>query len=572
MTVNVSFDHYHDYDEVTGLLRDWAVNYASLSTLETIGKTPQGRDLWVLTLTNKGTGKADEKPGFWIDGNTHAGEVTGTEACLKAIHHLLTGYGKDPEVTELLDSTAVYVMPRVNPDGSEIYLITPHSRTSGGIPNPEFEDEFAEGLYPEDLNGDGYITMMRLRDPNGDWKASEKDPRVLVKRRPEDRGGVYYRVYREGLIKGYREGEVKMAPSRWKGGSNRNFPAGWSPTQSGQGGLFPLWEPEIRAIADYFYEHKNIGGLLTYHTYSGIVMRPYALWGDKHYEEKELEKDLAVYNALGAIGAEMSGWPVLSPHEEMTLNKKAARAGCSMDWWYDHFGLLMFGIEIWDMPSRAGFPNFHERGMRFVSGDLTEEENLKLLAWIDEQTGGEGFQNWTLYDHPQLGSVEIGGVRTKYVMQNPPTHLLDSALDKIYTFPIKLATMLPHVKITESKVEPLGDGVYRVKAEVSNLGFLPTNLTEQRKKIKLDKPVKVKIELGEGVELLAGRERFKLGNLEGRSDRLPGHPSYGVAGGKPEGSKKTVEWTVRAKELPASVRITSISLKGGRDTAEVELA
>jgi hypothetical protein len=570
--VKIEFDHYHDYKEVTDLMQAWAVNHDDLATLSSIGKTPQGRDLWILAITSKATGPADDKPGFWIDGNTHAGEITGTEACLKAIHHLLSMYGDDPDVTELLDSKAVYVMPRVNPDGSEIYLNTPYSRTSGGIPNPAFEDEFCEGLYPVDLDGDGAITKMRIRDPNGDWKASKEDPRVLVKRKPEEKGGVYYKVYREGLIKNYDGGEVKVAPSRWIGGSNRNFPAGWSPLQSGQGGLFPLWEPEVRAMADFFYDHKNISGLLTYHTYSGIVMRPYALWSDKHYEEAGLEKDLAVYNALGSIGAEMSGWPVLSPHEEMTLNKRVARSGCSMDWWYEHFGLLMFGIEIWDMPSRAGFPNFHERGMRFVSGDLTEEEELKLLAWIDKETGGEGFADWTYFDHPQLGPAEIGGIRTKYVMQNPPPHILDSALDKIYTFPIKLAAMLPQVKITEEKTEPLGGGLYRVRAKVANLGFLPTNVTEQRKKIKLDQPVKVKIELGEGVELIAGKERMRLGNIEGRSDRLPGHPSYGASGGKPEGSKKTVEWTVRAEKTPAKVSITAISLKGGKDTKEVEMA
>ena len=568
----VTFDNYHDYAEVTRLLSDWAVEYPNLATLITIGKTPQGRDLWILTITNKETGAADEKPGFWIDGNTHAGEITGTEACLKAIWHLLTKYGEDGFITELLDTRAFYVMPKVNPDGSELYLSESYSRVGSAIPNPDFEDEFAEGLYPEDLDGDGFITMMRVEDPNGDWKVSVEDPRVLVKRKPEESGGVYYRVYREGLIKNYDGGEVKVAPPRWTGGSNRNFPAGWAPTQSGQGGKFPLWEPEIRAMADYFYEHKNIGGLLTYHTYSGIVMRPYAFWGDKRYDEKGLEKDLAVYNALGSLGVEMSGWPVTSPYEEMTLDKKKARAGCSMDWWYDHFGLLMFGIEIWDMPSRAGLPNFHERGMRFVMGDLSEEESLKLIAWIDGNTDGKGFADWETFNHPQLGKVEIGGMRTKFTMQNPPPHLLDSALDKIYMFPLKLAAMLPLVKVTKANAESLGGGIYRVSVEVSNLGFLPTNVTEQRKKIRLNKPVKVKIVLGEGVELLAGKARMKIGDLEGRSDRLPGQPSYSVASGKPEGSKKTVDWTVRTSRKTAKITITSVSLKGGKDIKEVELA
>jgi len=570
--VKIDFNHYHSYQEVTDLLKSFADAYPDLAKLHSIGKTPRGRDLWVLEITNKKTGSAEDKPVFWIDGNTHAGEVTGTEAALKAIWDLLTKYGKDGFVTELLDSRAVYVMPRLNPDGSEIYLTTPQSSTGGGVPNPDFEDEFAEGLYPEDVNGDGEITMMRIRDPVGDWKVSEKDPRIMAKRKPEDNGGTYYRLYREGLIKNYDGGEIKMAPSRWIGGSNRNYPAGWSPVQSGQSGLFPLWEREPRAIADFFWEHKNVGGLLTYHTYSGIVLRPFALWSDKRYEERDLEKDLNVYNTLGAVGKEMSGWPVVSPYEEMTDIKKQARAGCSMDWWYDHFGLLMFGIELWDMARLAGFPDFHERGMSFVSGNISEEDGLKLQRWVDKEVGKDGFVDWKPFNHPQLGPVEIGGMKTKFVTQNPPPRLLDSVLDQIYRFPLVLASMLPLVKITETEVTPLGEDVFKVKAVVENLGFLPTYITEQAKKIRLDKPVKVKIEIDKDVEILSGREKMKLGNLEGRSDRLPGHPTYSVTGGKQEESKKTVEWVLRAKKTPTKIKITSISEKGGRDTKEVKLA
>ncbi|GAG45702.1 unnamed protein product, partial [marine sediment metagenome] len=51
-----------------------------------------------------------------------------------------------------------------------------------------------------------------------------------------------------------------------------------------------------------------------------------------------------------------------------------------------------------------------------------------------------------------------------------------------------------------------------------------------------------------------------------------GHPSYSVSSGRAEGSKRTVEWTVRAKKVPGRVVISSYSLKGGRDRKELELA
>jgi murein tripeptide amidase MpaA len=62
-----------------------------------------------------------------VDGNTHAGEVTGSMAALYLIEHLLENYGSDDLVTRLLDEQAFYVLPRLSPDGAERYLTTPHT-------------------------------------------------------------------------------------------------------------------------------------------------------------------------------------------------------------------------------------------------------------------------------------------------------------------------------------------------------------------------------------------------------------------------------------------------------------
>lgn len=113
-----------------------------------------------MEITNKGTGPASEKPGLWIDGNTHSGEVTGSAVYLLTIGHLLSKYGEDELVTDLLDNTAIYIPPRVNPDGAEISLTQPYHRTGGGVPNPDFTD--GEGHYEEDV--DGVIVYMRMED------------------------------------------------------------------------------------------------------------------------------------------------------------------------------------------------------------------------------------------------------------------------------------------------------------------------------------------------------------------------------------------------------------------------
>ena len=81
-----------------------------------------------MEITNKGTGPASEKPGLWIDGNTHSGEVTGSAVYLLTIGHLLSKYGEDEFVTDLLDKTTIYILPRVNTDGTEIFLTQPLSQ------------------------------------------------------------------------------------------------------------------------------------------------------------------------------------------------------------------------------------------------------------------------------------------------------------------------------------------------------------------------------------------------------------------------------------------------------------
>ncbi|MCK5607642.1 carboxypeptidase, partial [Candidatus Pacearchaeota archaeon] len=539
------------------------------------GKTAKNRDMWVMELTNKKTGAAEDKPAMWIDGNLHAGEVTGREVALKTIIYLLTEYGKDHFITELLDTKCIFILPCVNPDGSEIWLTTPYHRTGAGIPNPAFEDEFAEGLYEEDINNDGFIVQMRVKDPNGDWKVSKKDPRLMIKRKPDEGGGLYYRIYGEGLIKNYDGKKVKIAPPRWLGCTNRNNPAFWAQTQKGQAGLFQLWEKEEYAIAQFFYDHKNIGAGMNYHTYSGILMRPYVYYQDEHFFKAGLSKDFALYKAIGEIGEELTGYSFGSPGEHMNQRKpekKPYARGNTHDWWYEHWGMVSLGLELWDILGRAGLGNFRERGYLLAwTGDITEDHGLKLLAWNDKELEGKGFIKWTPFNHPQLGPVEIGGWKHKYTWQNPSPHLLESEIDNDMMWSLKVASLLPLVKITDVKVIPLGERLYRIEAIIENTGFMPTYITQQAINMTLAKPVKTKIELGEDVELVVGKERVIVGNLEGRTDRLAGYPTYGASRGKEEESKTTVEWTIRVKKTPAKVKIVSISEKGGKDTKEIEV-
>ncbi len=165
----VDFDRYYRYDELTEALRTFAADYPQLVALESIGKSYEGRDIWLVTLTNTATGPAEEKPALWVDGNIHASEVSPTSACLYLINKVTAEYGSDDDITRALDTRAFYVCPRVNPDGAEWALADkPKIIRSSTRPYP-YDEEPLPGFEREDVDGDGRMLQMRIEDPNGPW-------------------------------------------------------------------------------------------------------------------------------------------------------------------------------------------------------------------------------------------------------------------------------------------------------------------------------------------------------------------------------------------------------------------
>jgi murein tripeptide amidase MpaA len=217
------FSHYYPYSELVDFLDRMTTAYPNLSQLQAIGQSYGGKEIWLATVTNQKTGNPLEKPGYWIDANTHAGEVTGSAVACYILYYLLTEYDQDPQVTYLLDNYTVYILPRIAVDGAEKYLTTPHRLRSSIRPYP-YNDE-QEGLYREDVNGDGLILEMRIKDDCGAWKISDKDPRIMIRRQPEEFGGTYYTILPEGLIRNYDGYEIKLAPTLEGLDFNRNYPS-----------------------------------------------------------------------------------------------------------------------------------------------------------------------------------------------------------------------------------------------------------------------------------------------------------------------------------------------------------
>ena len=201
---DVAFDRFYRYDELTEILQGWAQEHPDLYRVESIGTSYEGRDIWLATVTNFDTGADLEKPGLMVEANIHAIEVTGCTAALHLLDKLLRGYGSDPKITRCLDTRVMYVVPRLNPDGAELALADkPRFVRSSVRPYPRLDEQ--DGLYEEDLDGDGRILMMRIEDPNGAWKAHPDDARLLTPRDPDEgpEDGTFYRLLWEGLIRNF---------------------------------------------------------------------------------------------------------------------------------------------------------------------------------------------------------------------------------------------------------------------------------------------------------------------------------------------------------------------------------
>lgn len=470
---SLKFDQFHAEEVVLEWMKRWADKYPDLVDLYEVGESFEGRPIMQMTFTNKKTGKDTDKPAAFFEGGRHSGEVTGTESVLYLAKYLLDNYGKDPDVTHLLDTKTIYLKPINNPDGHNLYMKTAQSNRSTVRPDDNDGDGLLDEDAPEDLNGDGMILTMRWKDEKkGTWIPDPKDSTGRLMKRVAEGKGIYLTAS-EGID---NDNDGKINEDGIGGlDLHRNYPENWRPENESTGrgytqggaGEFPLSENETRAVVLFLLSHPNVYVVNSMDTAVPMHLRPPSTSAS---DERMYPEDLEWYKLFDKIGKEKTGYEKAGDVYN-DYGSGNPLFGHGPDFGYFYYGAIWYGDEIWD---GARGTDYNKDG---------QKDQLDMLAWDEKENKGEGFHNWQKISHPVYGEVEVGGFDPKFFSQNPPASHLELWARNEAMFNFEMIKYLPELEWGDIEVKKIksykaDSSDCQLRISFRNTGKLPTALKQ----------------------------------------------------------------------------------------------
>ena len=470
---SLTFNEYHSANVIYTWLERWAAKYPDLVDLYEVGKSFEGRPIIQITITNKKTGKDTDKPAAFFEGGMHTVEVTGTECVLYLAHYLLEKYGKDQDITHLLDTKTIYIKPINNPDGHNLFMNTAQMNRSSVKPEDDDGDNLLDEDPFDDINGDGILMNIRWKDEKkGSYIPDPRDPSGRILKQVPAGQGIYMLEW-EGIDNdgdGAFDEDVIGGPD-----FNRNFPENWRPKteftgrgySEGGSGDYPLSEPETRADVTFLLSHPNVYVVNSMHTSWPMHLRAPST---SPSSERMYPEDLKWYRMFDEMGKKITGYK-LSGDVYNDLAGGTPFFGHGPDFGYWYLGAIWYDDEIWN---RGKYKDYN--------GDGTIDE-IDMLKWNDEENDSLGFFNWKPAKHPVYGDVEIGGFDLKFFLQNPPTKHLEPWIRNEALFNIEMAKSLPeltweNIEVKRIKSFRTDSADYQLKVSFKNIGILPTALKQ----------------------------------------------------------------------------------------------
>lgn len=596
-------NHYSTPQELNAIIK--ALNRANpdLTTIHNIGQSPGGRELLVLEINPNIGDKTHRIPAVFIVGNLEGTVPIASQAAIFLIYKLINEEAANKDL-------AWYILVNGNPDGAARFFSKPVF--AGGWNesphNDDMDDAFDED-GPNDLDGNGIITQMRVKDPGGNWIPSEDDPRLMRRADPVKGEKGIYKLYTEGTD---QDGDGQYNEDG-PGGTDISitFPHLFKPFAA-RGGDWPGSEPETFAIMKFVMDHPEIAMTVTLGSTNMCLQPPaggrkgavdlskikvperyarsFGVDPEATYTLQEIMDILrpimppgteiteAMISSMLGLGA------VVNPLEEdlkfyreiserykeflkqNKLDGKRLKPPQPKDasfelWSYYHLGVPTFSMDFWTLPEA-------DEEMADESGKVQPEQDANtrkkmpesrgtwagdpkmkaLLSFSDSVLQGKGFVEWTSFKHPTLGDAEIGGA-VPYTDSTPPPEMIEELIQGQVPWIFDLAAKLPRVKISKTDVAAKGSGVYELTVWIHNAGELPLP-TAMGKRNRHVGPIVITLD-GSDLVFISGRKRMALSGIDAmKSQKLT--------------------WLVRS-EKPQTLQLKIESANAWGDSAEIRL-
>ncbi|MFC1553878.1 M14 family metallopeptidase [candidate division KSB1 bacterium] len=597
------FGKYHNYDEMTAALRSMVNSNSNIAKLESIGKTLEGRDIWLVQIANQSGTPVAERPGIFVSANYEGDHLIGSEISLYMVDYFLRNYNSNSQLKDKIDNNVFYIIPRVNPDAAEM-MFSPlkTGRKTNTKPYDGDNDGRMDEDGPEDLNNDGFITVMRVKDTDGQYIIDPGNPRLM--KRADTRNGEVgqYKIFWEG-IDNDKDGFFNEDP---EGGVdiNRNFQHAY-PYYEPDAGWHMVSELESRAVMDWIIANRNVAVMLTMGESDNLISAPNSrgqISSDKvvnlfAFADASTEGAGRVGMMSGGGGRGRGGGggmrgggggqqqaggggggrggggrsaattvnssdvrffaQVSEKYIELTgiRNQPMVRTpeGAFFEYGYYQYGVLSLSTPGWGITggsaARPGArrPAVPQAGAGGAAPTVGIDD--ALLRWMESENV-DGFVNWQTFNHPDLGEVEIGGFKP-YEVTNPPAAMISGAGESHSNYVIYLSTLFADVNIVETEVTNHGGGLFRIKAEVENAGVLPTALAHGITSRSV-KPTMVQLGVAPEAIISGNSKTNFIQNLAGN------------------GTRQKFEWLIKGNSGD-SIELKLVSQKGGSDSATITL-
>ncbi len=495
---------YRDHAVLNRDMNNLAKTNSAICEIESLTKTAGGKDILVLTI---GTGDKNTKPGVAVLGGIEGSYLLGREIAAGIAENLIKN-SSAPEIKELLSRVTFYIFPDVSPDASEQYFSNIRYERNWNSRSVDLDRDWQTGEDPfEDLNNDGFITLLRVLDPNGTHIESPSDPRILIPADPARGQKGKYMLYSEG-IDNDDDGQFNE-----DGDGGVNFNNNWPYNYQEFGryaGIHAVSEPETKAVADFLYDRWNVYATICFGPQDNLAQSGRGAAGGQSGASTGM---IAARGGAAASAGDRSTMQIA--RSDANVNRlvsekylsvtgvkgsppNPAARGNFMEWAYFYYGRFSYSTPGW-------WPEI-ERG---------RTDEASFLKYAEENNLGEVFVPWTEIKHPGFPDkkAEVGGIKP-FVMINPPASKVKDIVDSNYEFIREMAEMHPSVEISDLVIENTGGDIFRVTLKVGNTGLFPT-LSEIGVRNRFVRLPRVALTLDSKQTLITGTKVQQMARIEG---------------------------------------------------------